>query len=878
MASQRLTIPDNNTRTPAKRTAREPITDNDNDALAKRLVREYTTKGESMTRTDELRLIVTLMQQKATRLTWEHARARANTSLRQGNGQRGATTPPTPRANSTPVNANPSQNRYTLLDPDVTGTCNEMPETATTHGWTVVTHKRKPTTTSRMRNAGVEKQRVVANEVEAHVNESTCGDVQAQVEAHAGVPACGDAHPPLIPSPDPGVTPLTRRLDAQSDDLGTARVRSSRMLQLREATNVELTSYGLSARDTDKAPRGDNEESDDKANTVDRNGLDKHTPGLQGRSSRILEMRRRVHEATLTIAEILQAEETRPPVFPPVGPDYDSAEDDDDDHGKGVRRRLGTGMLSDIDHNPNPREDSTCTGTMVPSETLIGAKELDVNGDSPNPERNSVAQLATATHKKRDQTRSTIDPVCRAEHYCETLGSLTDEEKHDAISRCLMEGRWTGDDKEDVPVEPTSRTLTVAGTGAVYSGQTEKLEPLRQGDADLKPHDAMLERRTERRRNFLIATGRTTEDNVSHNSEKSSNGRDETTTPSEDTIYQTTKATDANCERPNERQPAPPDDSGDNDPIAAIDALTDEQRGKLREVLSESDVPLTKTNLWDILTQVRGHQYDNPGKPKSRGEKTNPMTIPPTSRTDQIRSLTDMSGENNRVMTETPTDDGYLMPGDTLNDEELWDAFTRDDREAMLSRFLGDSDVDDNSPEESDTWYGSACETRKLEDPDGMEDTLSDSYSGLAYWAYKSEDEDGEPFYNEEYYDDKDEYSVPPSGEDDDEHGGHRVEENDGEGSVPYHPATTDTEEKIADTAAIDGRPGKSNVTDLPTGAYDNTTLDHHTPVTRTATTRTCAPSSAQSSTDEPEGGDSDLATTGGALLSEEYNEDEESA
>ncbi|KAH9023591.1 hypothetical protein EDB83DRAFT_2527323 [Lactarius deliciosus] len=202
----------------------------------------------------------------------------------------------TPRANSAQVNANPSKNRYALLDPDVMGMCNEMPETTTTHGWTVMTHKRKPTTTSRMRNAGVEKQRAVANEVEAHVDESTQGDAHIQIEARTDDPARGDAHPSHVPSPDPGVTPLTRRLDAQSDDLGTARVRSSRMLQLRrrvrEALNVELTSYGPSACDTDKAPRGDNEESDDKANTVDRNGLDKHTPGLQGRSSRILEMRR----------------------------------------------------------------------------------------------------------------------------------------------------------------------------------------------------------------------------------------------------------------------------------------------------------------------------------------------------------------------------------------------------------------------------------------------------------------------------------------------------------------------------------------------------------------------------------------------------------
>ncbi|KAH9040861.1 hypothetical protein EDB83DRAFT_2524191 [Lactarius deliciosus] len=74
----------------------------------------------------------------------------------------------------------------------------------------------------------------------------------AKVEAHVGVPACGDAHPPLIPSPDPGVTPLTKCLDAQSDVRGVARVRSPRMLQLLRRVR-EVTSTTAEASQTKEA-------------------------------------------------------------------------------------------------------------------------------------------------------------------------------------------------------------------------------------------------------------------------------------------------------------------------------------------------------------------------------------------------------------------------------------------------------------------------------------------------------------------------------------------------------------------------------------------------------------------------------------------------
>ncbi|KAH9040862.1 hypothetical protein EDB83DRAFT_2642659 [Lactarius deliciosus] len=76
-------------------------------------------------------------------------------------------------------------------------------------------------------------------------------------------------------------------------------------------------------------------------------------------------------------------------------------------------------------------------------------------------------------------------------------------------------------------------------------------------------------------------------------------------------------------------------------------------------------------------------------------------------------------------------DETLLTPGDTLNDEELWDAFTRNDREEMLSQLLGDGNTDGHPPIESDIGYG------------------------FAYWTYKSEDEDDEPFYDEGCYDDR---------------------------------------------------------------------------------------------------------------------------
>ncbi|KAH9163348.1 hypothetical protein EDB89DRAFT_2078872 [Lactarius sanguifluus] len=101
--------------------------------------------------------------------------------------------------------------------------------------------------------------------------------------------------------------------------------------------------------------------------------------------------------------------------------------------------------------------------------------------------------------------------------------------------------------------------------------------------------------------------------------------------------------------------------------------------------------------------------------------------------------------------------------GNVLDDEELWDAFTRDDREEALSRILGDDDDDNNPLGRSNMRCGSAYEMLN-----NMKDTLSDSDSGFVYWMYKVIDENDKPFHDEEYNDDRDGYGIPSSGGDDD--------------------------------------------------------------------------------------------------------------
>ncbi|KAH9167926.1 hypothetical protein EDB89DRAFT_2206376 [Lactarius sanguifluus] len=748
-----------------------------------------------MTRMDEICLIIALMQRKATRLTHEHIRVRANTSLRQGNGQRGAATPTTPRANSAQVNTNPSKNRYALLDPDVTGTCNKIPETATTHGWTVVTHKRKPTTTSRMRNAWVEKQRAVANEVEAHVdestcadaeveahvgtptrgdahpteieahvNESTCGDVQAQAEAHAEIPARGDAHPSPIPSPDHGVTPLTGRLDAQSDVSGVARTRSPRMVQLlrriREASNGGQTPHAPSNPDV---PSGEQQS---------RPG----TPAVKVSKNRSTRRDARPSSSTRT-ADVVPHED-------------DEKSDDEEALGCTDREEL----------NENASRASRLR-EMRRQVRAVAAETSQAKGDEETtPSNRATTMNDTEGHNLPDDEQSSrqvhlqhpVDPVCEAERYCETLGLLTDEERHDAVSRYLMEGRWARKDEGDVSVEPTPDDLgednPIAAIDTLTDEERGELQeilsidntPLTKTDLgkiltqirgrrnrdspttrEVKTRPAINSADNDGRndrpevceeetnpadttafasapgpvqtpsaradrvysRDLLTTIGGTTKGDASHNPRESSNRKDEATTPSE------------------------------NDPVIAIDTLSDEEREELQETLFADDTPLTKTELWRTLEQIKSRRAHH--RSEALKDETSPAITTDLTHTPKSTQFPDARIGN------------IVMAGAVLDDEELWDAFTRDDREEALSRILDDDDVDDDPSRRSDTRYRSAYET--LEDLDDMKDTLSNSDGGLVHWTYKAVDKDDKPSHNEEYDDDRDEYGVPSSRGDDDE-------------------------------------------------------------------------------------------------------------
>ncbi|KAH9026938.1 hypothetical protein EDB83DRAFT_2319711 [Lactarius deliciosus] len=195
-----------------------------------------------------------------------------------------------------------------------------------------------------------------------------------------------------------------------------------------------------------------------------------------------------------------------------------------------------------------------------------------------------------------------MDPVHAAVHYCKTLGPLMDEEKHDAISRYLMEGRWTDEEEEeDIPVEPAHKTRRVTEVNIANCKQMEAWEC---------PRETM----------------------------------------------------DTNYGHPDKGRPTP-DNLGEDDPIVAIDTLTGEQRGKLQEVLSESSVPLTKADLWEVLMQIKSSRHRN--SPETLEEETHPVVA-----TILIRTPRPIQLPNTRA------DKTLLTLGDTLDDEELWDAFT----------------------------------------------------------------------------------------------------------------------------------------------------------------------------------------------------------
>ncbi|KAH9022748.1 hypothetical protein EDB83DRAFT_2320266 [Lactarius deliciosus] len=558
MASQRLTIPNQNTRIPAK-----PL--------------RQTTHGFLQNIWCELRLIVALSMRLPTRPVRDQIQSRRTDTpggynrheamIRQhGNNRRQDTTHTDNRdyqrstSRSTTQSTNAGQNRYMALNPEAT--CDDILGLTTANDWTIVTHRRMQNAGSRRRGKEVAtislttgplatKQQTPPAKVEAHVGVPTCGD--AQVEAHVDQSTRGDTHPSPIPSPNPGVTPLTKRLDAQSD-----------------------------------------------------------VPGM-------LQLLRRIREVTLMTTETLQDEGGRPPT-------------------------------------------STTTTTTTAAPTLIGLIRADHDIDHDSVENDQTAACKAARHAEgREHPQRMMDPAHRAEHYCQTLGPLTDEERHDIISRYLMEGRWVDNDREDVPGKPaTNRMPTCPETSAGGCKLTAEGTP------------------------NLTTRHWHAEPSVGGTSSLPLEGRQRTTS----------LATRGN-------HPT----AGEEDPIIAIDTLTDKRREKLREVLLESNVPLTKADLWEILMQI---------KSETLKEETHPAVVTTLVHSSKLIQLP--SARTGKT----------LMPGNTLDEEELWDAFMRDDQEDMLSQLLGDDNANNNPPRGSDAWYRFVYEARELKDPDRISPRLNE--------------------------------------------------------------------------------------------------------------------------------------------------------
>ncbi|KAH9161523.1 hypothetical protein EDB89DRAFT_2156774 [Lactarius sanguifluus] len=626
MASLRLTIPENNNRTPAERMAWEPTTNdngmtrrtrqtprsqhgqripfarspttNNNRTPAERMVREPTTDDDDADLERDLQIITALLQRRW-QLQTRHVREQKQSQRTDTPGEHEVTIrqhetnlrPDTTRADNggyqsstsqlTTKSTNAGRNQYAALNSEAM--CDDVLGFTATNDWTTVTRKRKQnadprrqrgnkdvTTISRRpettapTDVSKDRKRLVNARPDLSITERQSSTVE--VEAHVDQSTRGDAHPFPIPSPDPGVTPLTRRLDAQSDVSGVARTRSPRMVQLlrwiREATDVGITPH---------------------------TPLDPNAPSNK-------------QQAQPETAET----------------------------------------------ESGPTKEDACPST--PTRNTEGAPHEDDEGEDEemNPPHRMTTNNAEGHNLPDDEQssrqvhlRHPVDPVRVAERYCETLGLLTDEERHDAVSRYLMEGRWTREDEGDVSVEPT------------------------------------------------------------------------------------------------------PDDLGEDDPIAAIDTITDEERGELQEILSPDNTPLTKTDLGKILTQIRRHR--NRDSPTACEVKTRPAinSSDNDGRNDRpevceeetnLTVTTDLVHTLGSVQLFSAQTDKTLAPDDTLDDEELWDAFTRDDREDMLSRLLGDGDGDDDIPRRSDARYGPVYGPDELEDPDkplNAEDTLSNPYNGL---------------------------------------------------------------------------------------------------------------------------------------------------
>ncbi|KAH9029671.1 hypothetical protein EDB85DRAFT_1891934 [Lactarius pseudohatsudake] len=161
-----------------------------------------------------------------------------------------------------------------------------------------------------------------------------------------------------------------------------------------------------------------------------------------------------------------------------------------------------------------------------------------------------------------------------------------------------------------------------------------------------------------------------------------------------------------------------PDDQGEDDPIAAIDTLTGEEREELRGILSENDNPMTKGALFVVLTRIKSRRDHD--SPEARRENTNPTATPPTYTTDQIRSSADAPVGCSRATATIPAvgrhddeTDGEPWGNTIYSGFAYWTYKSEDEDEDEDRRsFCGKEDGDDQGREN-----GFKYETEELDDP-----------------------------------------------------------------------------------------------------------------------------------------------------------------
>ncbi|KAH9019544.1 hypothetical protein EDB85DRAFT_2153626 [Lactarius pseudohatsudake] len=109
---------------------------------------------------------------------------------------------------------------------------------------TIVPTSAHPSTTARSITAPQDEAPVVVPASSFPLASATRGTGTPQVEALAMIPASGAALPPPFPSCDPGMTPLSDRLDAVSDDCNAARESDLRPIAHITASSGQLSADG----------------------------------------------------------------------------------------------------------------------------------------------------------------------------------------------------------------------------------------------------------------------------------------------------------------------------------------------------------------------------------------------------------------------------------------------------------------------------------------------------------------------------------------------------------------------------------------------------------------------------------------------------------